>query len=119
MITAVDYRAKRAVVTGASSGLGRRIALDLAAAGADVVGIARREGRLKALGIDYRVCDVGDVRGFIEVLRALGPVDILLGIAGMGAIIRREMPSLESTREVMEVSFFAASAGMLEVLPGM
>ena len=119
MITGVDYRAKRAVVTGASSGLGRRIALDLAAAGAEVIGIARREDRLKALGLDYRVCDVGDVRAYIEVLRGLGPVDILLNIAGMGGIIRREMPSLETTREVMEVNFFAAYAGMLAVLPGM
>jgi NAD(P)-dependent dehydrogenase (short-subunit alcohol dehydrogenase family) len=119
MITAVDYRGKRAVVTGASSGLGRRIALDLAAAGADVVGIARREDRLKALGVDYRVCDVGDVRAYVEVLRALGRVDILLNIAGVGGIIRREMPSLEATRSVMEVNFFAAYAGMLEVLPGM
>jgi len=119
MITLVDYHGKRAVVTGASSGLGRRIALDLAAAGAEVVGIARREDRLKALGIDYRVCDVGDVPAYIEVLRALGPVDILLNIAGTGGIIRREMPSVETTRGVMEVNFFAAYAAMLEVLPGM
>jgi len=48
-------------VTGASSGLGRRLALDLASAGATVTGIARREDRLKALGVGYRVCDVGDV----------------------------------------------------------
>ena len=84
-----------------------------------MVGIARREDRLRALAIDYRLCDVGDVRAYIEVLRALGPVDILLNIAGMGGIIRREMPSLEATRDVMEVNFFAAYAGMLEVLPGM
>ena len=115
----MDYRGKRAVVTGASSGLGRRLALDLAAAGASVVGVARREDRLRALGLDYRVCDVSDVRAYIEVLRNVGQVDILLQVAGMGGIIRREMPSLETTREVMEVNFFAAYAGMLEVLPGM
>ena len=115
----MNYRGKRAVVTGASSGLGRRLALDLAAAGASVVGIARREDRLKTLGLDYRVCDVSDVGAYVEVLRALGPVDILLNVAGMGGIIRREMPSLDTTRKVMEVNFFAAYAGMLEVLPGM
>src|SRR5437764_8367682 len=108
-----------AVVTGASSGLGRRIALDLAAAGAHVIGVARREDRLKTLGFDYRVCDVGDVEAYAAVLRDLGPVDILVNVAGMGGIIRREMPSLEMTRKVMEVNFFAAYAGMLEVLPGM
>jgi len=115
----VDYQGEVAVVTGASSGLGRRIALDLAAAGARVIGVARREDRLKALGIDYRVCDIGDVAAYVDLLRDVGRVDILVNVAGMGGIIRREMPSLETTREVMEVNFFAAYAGMLEVLPGM
>lgn len=115
----MDYQGEVAVVTGASSGLGRRIALDLAAAGARVIGVARREDRLKALGLDYRVCDVGDVSSYVSLLRDVGRVDILVNVAGMGGIIRREMPSLETTREVMEVNFFAAYAGMLEVLPGM
>jgi len=44
-----DYRGKVAVVTGASAGLGRRLALDLASAGAVVVGVARREERLQAV----------------------------------------------------------------------
>ena len=115
----MDYQGEVAVVTGASSGLGRRIALDLAAAGARVIGVARREDRLKALGLDYRVCDIGDVASYVKLLRGVGRVDILVNVAGMGGIIRREMPSLETTREVMEVNFFAAYAGMLEVLPGM
>jgi NAD(P)-dependent dehydrogenase (short-subunit alcohol dehydrogenase family) len=115
----VDYQGEVAVVTGASSGLGRRIALDLAAAGARVIGVARREDRLKALGLDYRVCDVGDVSSYVSLLRDIGRIDVLVNVAGMGGIIRREMPSLETTREVMEVNFFAAYAGMLEVLPGM
>ena len=64
-----------------------------------MVGVARREDRLRALGIDYRVCDVGDVGAYIEVLRSRrAAVDILLHVAGMGGIIRREMPSLEATR---------------------
>ena len=115
----MDYRGQVAVVTGASSGLGRRIALDLAEAGARVIGVARREDRLKALGLDYRVCDVGDVSAYVEILAEIGQIDLLLNIAGMGGIIRQEMPSLETTREVMEVNFFAAYAGMLAVLPGM
>jgi NAD(P)-dependent dehydrogenase (short-subunit alcohol dehydrogenase family) len=115
----MDYRDQVAVVTGASSGLGRRIALDLAAAGAHVIGVARREDRLRSLGTDYRVCDLGDVAAYVGLLEEVGRVDILLNVAGMGGIIRREMPSLETTRQVMEVNFFAAYAGMLAVLPGM
>ena len=119
----MNYRGQVAVVTGASSGLGRRLALDLAAAGATVVGLARREDRLKSLGLPYRVCDLADVAAYVDVLADLessyGRVDVLLNVAGMGGIVRREMPSLETTRQVMEVNFFAAYAGMLAVLPGM
>jgi len=119
----MNYRDQVAVVTGASSGLGRRLALDLAAAGATVVGIARREDRLQTLGIPYRVCDLADVPSYVELLAEIeasyGPVDVLLNVAGMGGIVRHEMPSLEHTRQVMELNFFAAYAGMLAVLPGM
>jgi NAD(P)-dependent dehydrogenase (short-subunit alcohol dehydrogenase family) len=119
----VDYRGQVAVVTGASSGLGRRLALDLAAAGATVIGLARREDRLRTLGLEYRICDLADVAAYADVLAAIeaahGRVDVLLNVAGMGGIVRREMPSLETTRRVMEVNFFAPYAGMLAVLPGM
>jgi short-subunit dehydrogenase len=43
-----------AVVTGASSGLGRRLAADLARSGAVVVAVARREERLRALTEEMR-----------------------------------------------------------------
>jgi gluconate 5-dehydrogenase len=119
----MDYRGQIAVVTGASSGLGRRLTLDLAAAGATVVGVARREDRLQSLGIPYRVCDLGDVPSYVDLLHEVsseyGRVDVLLNVAGMGGIVRREMPSLGTTRQVMEVNFFAPYAGMLAVLPGM
>jgi NAD(P)-dependent dehydrogenase (short-subunit alcohol dehydrogenase family) len=119
----MDYRGQVAVVTGASSGLGRRLATDLAAAGATVVGIARREDRLRSLGLAYRVCDLADVTSYVDVLGEIesshGHIDLLLNVAGMGGIVRREMPSLETTRGVVEVNFFAPYAGMLAVLPGM
>jgi NAD(P)-dependent dehydrogenase (short-subunit alcohol dehydrogenase family) len=119
----MDYRGQVAVVTGASSGLGRRLATDLAAAGATVVGIARREDRLRSLGLAYRVCDLADVASYAAVLGEIESeyrrIDLLLNVAGMGGIVRREMPSLETTRRVMEVNFFAPYAGMLAVLPGM
>jgi NAD(P)-dependent dehydrogenase (short-subunit alcohol dehydrogenase family) len=119
----VDYRGQVAVVTGASSGLGRRLALDLATAGAHVIGVARREDRLKETGLDYRLCDLVDVDGFVRTLDAIGSehgrIDILLNVAGIGGIIRHETPSLEHARNVMEVNYFAPYAGMLSVLPGM
>lgn len=128
----MDFTDRVAVVTGASSGLGRRIAADLARAGATVVAMARREGRLVELVAElrpvnprtsYRVCDLADVTGFVQALAEVeashGRCDLLLNIAGVGGVIRTEPPSLAQAREVMEVNFMAPYAGMLAVLPGM
>jgi len=128
----MDHRGKVAVVTGASSGLGRRLAADLARAGAVVVGVARREERLRALAEEmrrsspdsgYRVCDLSDVAAFVDLLERVEEehdrVDVLLNIAGVGGVIRTEPVTAESIRAVMEVNFVAPYAGMLTVLPGM
>jgi len=76
----------RAVVTGASRGIGRAIALALAAEGAHVVAVARNLERLQELSalsagrgsISARGCDLGDA-GAVEALRdVLAPADILV-----------------------------------------
>lgn len=62
----------RVVVTGASSGIGQATAALFAQRGWDVVGVARREDRLKQLaeqtGIDTFVCDV-TVQSQVDALR--------------------------------------------------
>ncbi|MHB2023348.1 MAG: SDR family NAD(P)-dependent oxidoreductase [Mycobacteriales bacterium] len=128
----MDFTGRVAVVTGASSGLGRRIAIDLARAGATVVALARREQRLAELveecrpfseRVTYQVCDLAHTEEFTEALAAVqsshGRCDLLLNIAGIGGVIRNEAPSLAQAREVMQVNFLAPYAGMLAVLPGM
>ncbi len=127
-----DPGGKIAVVTGASAGLGRRLALDLASAGAVVVGVARREDRLRVLVDEmrthspessYRVCDLSEAASFVGLLEQVeeehGRIDILANIAGVGGIIRTEPTTAASLRSIMEVNFIAPVAGMATVLPGM
>src|SRR5215207_1645365 len=86
-----DLSGRVALVTGASSGLGRRFALTLAAAGASVVVTARRADRLTELadeiGAAGGICepialDVTDAEQVAAVVtqatEALGNVDILV-----------------------------------------
>ena len=128
----LDYRGKVAVVTGASAGLGRRLAADLARAGAVVIGMARREERLRALVEEmrrsspessYRICNLSDVATFVDLLKRVEDehdrIDILLNIAGVGGVIRTELATAESLRSIMEVNFIAPYASMVAVLPGM
>lgn len=91
-----DLTGKTAIVTGATSGLGRRFALVLAKAGAAVAITGRRIDRLqslkgeieaiggRALAVALDVTDPASIRQCVETTeRDLGPVDILVNNAGM------------------------------------
>lgn len=83
---------KRALVTGASSGIGREFAMQLAALGYSVTGVARREDRLKALVAElgdndhsYIVADLGAQEGVQTVMQALQTqrLNLLINNAGL------------------------------------
>ena len=88
-----DLTGRVACVTGASSGIGRRVALALAAAGAQVVGVARREEALQNLTTEigdnaaYVVADVADRAGVAALVAAIsapfGAPDIVVHAAGV------------------------------------
>ena len=91
-----DLTGRVALVTGASSGLGRRFATILAAAGAKVAVTARRLDRLEALAAEIGAAggrakavgmDVTDeasiIAGFDAAEAALGPIDTVIANAGM------------------------------------
>ena len=88
-----DLTGKIACVTGASSGLGLRAADTLLAAGAQVVGVARREARLaqwqSASGDNgaFVVADVADRDNLNElkaaIIRPFGAPDIIVHAAGV------------------------------------
>ncbi|WP_120635818.1 SDR family NAD(P)-dependent oxidoreductase [Ruegeria sp. EL01] len=88
-----DLTGRVACVTGASSGLGRRVAKVLAAAGAQVVGVARRADALEQLcdeiggNAAFTMGDVADRSKtdaiVAEVSAKFGPPDIIVHAAGV------------------------------------
>lgn len=89
----LDLSGRIACVTGASSGLGRRAAIALAAAGARVVAVARRPGALAALSDEigeraaHVAADVADRNALNALAGAIsapfGAPDILVHAAGV------------------------------------
>jgi len=128
----MNLRGQVAVVTGASSGLGRQLALDLARAGAVVTGLARRENLLASLAEEMRrtspqsdasVLDVARTEEYLSVLDEVeerhGRIDVLLNVAGHGGLRRSRWPDVKAVREVMELNFFAPYASTVHVVPRM
>jgi short-subunit dehydrogenase len=122
----------RAIVTGASGGLGREIALELCRQGAQVLLLARREEKLCAVADEIaRQCGarraeivVGDVTdakvrrtALDRVQLALGGLDILINNAGVGSLARFESADPLHTRQVLETNFFAPVELTREALP--
>lgn len=110
----------RAIVTGASSGIGRETALELARHGVGLVIVARREDRLQevtdqiaAVGgtVEAVVGDVTDravrQRAIDAAREKLGGLDVLVNNAGIGAMGLFVDADPERVRRLMEVNFFA------------
>lgn len=123
------YDGRIAVVTGASSGLGKRLALDLGARGAAVVGIARSADKLAALAeasggaITAAPCDVDDEAALVDTLRGIerehGRIDVLINSAGWEQATRIEAAEIGLYHRIFSTNFFGVVAATLTVVPGM
>jgi 3-hydroxy acid dehydrogenase / malonic semialdehyde reductase len=84
-VPTIDISGKTAIVTGASSGIGRATASALAAAGVRVAGGARRVKRLETeIRLELDVRDRASSERFVEAAVAeLGGIDILFNNAGL------------------------------------
>ncbi|TWT29951.1 SDR family NAD(P)-dependent oxidoreductase [Blastopirellula retiformator] len=124
-----QLRDLRAIVTGASSGIGRELTLQLIAAGAKVIATARREDRLQDLAsaaaaperlivIAGDVCDAELRTQLVQTAaEKFGGLDLLINNAGIGALGPFADGSPERLRKVMEVNFFAPVELTREALP--
>ncbi len=114
-----DLTGKKAIVTGAGSGLGNSIATGLAEAGAevaiidlmpDVAEVAARmsEGGKKFYGVRANLMDRSDLpRAFDECVRLLGGLDILVNNAGMQVRGKAEEIPLDGWDRLIELNVTA------------
>jgi len=121
-----------AVVTGASRGIGREIALALCRTGFDVVAaspqIEKNEELLenmRALGgqvlaVNMNLLSFDSIReGFAKALQQLGRIDVLVNNAGVtrdGLAVRMKR---EDWDQVLQINLHAAFFACQQVLPGM
>lgn len=117
-------------ITGASGGIGKELAMQMAAAGARIILTARSVDKLKVLrkqlaGEEHWVFPmdlmrVDEIPAFAEkVLAEVGQVDILINNAGISQRSLAKDTAIEVDRKIMELDFFAAVALTKAVLPGM
>ncbi|MFZ2102250.1 MAG: SDR family oxidoreductase [Oricola sp.] len=123
---------KVAIVTGASSGIGRGIALELARAGAVTVLAARSAVKLKDLATEIAaaggtahavptdVTSEGDIlRLFAETTRLAGPVDILVNNAGIADGTPLPDLSTERWHDVLSTNLTSAVLAAREAMRAM
>jgi NAD(P)-dependent dehydrogenase (short-subunit alcohol dehydrogenase family) len=113
-----------ALVTGASSGIGKAAALALAEAGFDVVGTSRNtSGSLERNGVTFLDLDVTSdesVRAVVRrVIERFGRIDVLVNNAGTGAGGAAEENTVAQDQRVFDLNVFGAIRMMKAVLPHM
>lgn len=125
-----EISGSRVLITGASSGIGRALAVELGRQGAALTLLARREERLRQLVEEIRNSGgraemvVGDVtdpvarqKAIDTATSAFGGLDLLVNNAGVGSMERFEQTTPERLRRVMEVNFFALAEMTRLALP--
>lgn len=117
------HTGKIAVVTGASSGIGRASAEALARAGYTVFGTSRRPTGSGPTGISMLACDVTDdasVQALVaNVLAQTGRIDLLVNNAGVGLLGGAEETSVSQSRSLFDVNLFGVMRMTNAVLPAM
>ena len=110
-----------ALVTGASSGIGRAAAEALQGAGFRVFGTSRRARAEQSGGITMLACDVTDDRSVAklveEVMARAGRIDLLVNNAGIGLLGAAEESSVAQAQALFDVNLFGVLRLTNAVLP--
>ncbi|MEN3328337.1 MAG: hypothetical protein V7638_3144 [Acidobacteriota bacterium] len=118
------------MITGASSGLGRGMALEIAARGGHLGLLARREDLLNEIVDEVRnvkavaaTADVRDAKAVREAAdrfrKELGPIDILIANAGIGTADHAASLTPEHAANVIGINVLGAINSVAAVLPEM
>ena len=117
---------KVALVTGASSGLGRGLALALAHEGVKVYAAARRKHELHQLAadgaghIEPMILDVGDADATYDAVKKLDdrdPLDLVIANAGIGGVTSGKRLEWPLVKRILEVNLLGAAATLSGALP--
>ena len=123
-----DYPWKHVWVTGASSGIGRELAIALAAAGVTVSISARSEGELKTLAKDHDglaaypldVTDPEQIEAAVAAMEdAHGPVDLAVLNAGYWKLSEAEELEFAEFRRSMDVNYLGVAAALSPLINSM
>ena len=115
-----------ALITGASSGMGKDFALRLLAEGYEVYGAARRTDLMAtiqsaggvALAMDV-TSDASLVAAVDQIIREQGRIDVLINSAGYGQMGAVEDVTMEDARRQMDVNLFGLARLTQLILPHM
>jgi len=115
---------RRATVTGGGSGLGRAIAERLAAEGATVTVVGRREGPLREAaaampGAAAAPCDVADEVAVAALFASLPPQAILVNCAGAAGSAPFGRMTLAHFRQMLDVNLVSAFLCARATMPAM
>lgn len=112
-----NFTGNRYVVTGASSGMGRQVVLDLAAAGAEVLAIARNEERLAEVKsyfpdqIETAPLDVTDKQKMEEAIASFvkkhGKLNGAVHAAGIAMLTPLRFFDKQESEKLMDTNFWA------------
>ena len=124
----MNLKDKTVVITGASSGIGRATALEMARRGANVVLGARRLDPLEATAAECRklgVCatavaaDVTKPEDCARLISAAGHVDVLVNNAGFAVFDAVAEANADDLRAMMDTNYFGLVHCTKSVLPQM